>query len=220
MAAVTSSPLAGEVRSLCFDHFDRDSQELSWVAFGDFSQAWEKLPALEELVIKSGLGGLLGKLVLPRLRRFVRISSGLEREELLAICGATWPLIEHLELWLGVEQGGAGTVAALSSILAGTGMPRLRHLGLVNSELVGELIAALATSPILAQLGSLDLSSGTLRSPATLIERPGAFGHLETLDLRRNLLTPEDAEAIRAVLPNANVADQRSQSEHYVEVGE
>jgi uncharacterized protein (TIGR02996 family) len=221
MAAVTSSPLASELRALRFDDFDRDMQEVSWVAFGDFSQAWSKLPALEELVIKSGMGGLLGEVALPKLRRFVRISSGLAHEELVAICGASWPLIEHLELWFGAaEQGGEGSVAALESILAGTGTPQLRHLGLVNCEFIDELIPALAASPILAQLNSLDLSSSTLQSAAIFLAHAGAFAHLETLDLRRNVLTPSDGEAIRAALPNANVADQRSGAERYVEVGE
>jgi uncharacterized protein (TIGR02996 family) len=221
LTAVTSSPRASELRSLCFDDFDRNMQEMSWVAFGDFSQAWPKLPALEELVIKGGAGGELGTIELAKLRRFVRISGGLAANEIRSICEARWPALEHLEVWFGTAgQGARGSVLAIETILTGLGTPQLRHLGLVNCEFIDDLIGALAASPVLARIRSLDLSRSTLAAAAELLAHADKFAHLEALDLRRNFLTPSMCAAIRAALPNADVSDQRDDQEHYADIGE
>ena len=53
MEAVASSAQAPHLTSLRFDDFTSEDCEISWTAFGDFSAAWARLPALEELVIRS-----------------------------------------------------------------------------------------------------------------------------------------------------------------------
>jgi uncharacterized protein (TIGR02996 family) len=232
LAAVAASPQAAHLRELRFDDFSRTDAELSWVAFGDFSAAWRMLPRLETLVIKSGAGGTLGEIDLPELRRFERISGGLSGRELASIASARWPKLEHLELWTGSADYGANTtVADLLPILAGEGLPTLRHLGIVNSELVDALIEPLARSPLLTRLLSLDLSKGILAraGAARLVEQAAAFRHLSVIELGENHLTPRDLARIRAVLPQAAGATQRERYEQdeddedfgrYVAVGE
>ncbi|HLL24891.1 MAG TPA: hypothetical protein VK427_22310, partial [Kofleriaceae bacterium] len=156
---VADSRRGPHVRALRFDHYDHEDSELSWTPFGDFSASWEKLPALEHLHIKSGAGGTLGALRLPQLRTFIRESGGLGAGELDAIIGATWPALEHLEIWFGSSHYGAEVeLSSLRPIFAGTGLPALRHLGIVNCELVEIIIPELARSAILPRLVSLDLS--------------------------------------------------------------
>ncbi|HET9988553.1 MAG TPA: TIGR02996 domain-containing protein [Kofleriaceae bacterium] len=233
MDVVTTSPRAGDIRSLRFDAYTYADQEISWTAFGDFSAAWAKLPALEELAIRSGIGGTLGKLVLPRLRRFTRISGGLSAAELQAICEAHWPLLESLELWLGTHAyNGQASVDRLLPILAARGLPELRHLALCNAEIVDTLIPELARSAVLKQLRTLDLSKGTMGSVATtrLVDEAAKFAHLEALDLSENCLTSEECSRIRAALPQCNLDDQRGDREdgdedhdeddRYVAIGE
>ncbi|MEP6859930.1 MAG: TIGR02996 domain-containing protein [Deltaproteobacteria bacterium] len=233
MDAVTSSPRAAELRSLRFDAYTSEDQEISWTAFGDFSAAWPRLAALEELVIRSGVGGTLGKLVLPRLQRFARISGGLSAAELQAICEAQWPQLEALELWLGTHAyNGQASVDRLLPILAAATLPKLRHLALCNGEIVDALIPELARSAVLKQLRTLDLSKGTMGSVATtrLVEEAAKFAHLEALDLSENCLTAEECTRIRAALPQCNLDDQRGDREdgdedhdeddRYVAVGE
>lgn len=216
MKAITRSPRAPELRSVRFDAFTYADQEISWTPIGDFSFAWPLLPKLEELAIRSGVGGELGKLVLPRLKKFVRISGGLSAAELQVICEAQWPVLEHLELWLGTHAyNGQASTDRLLPILEARGLPNVRHLGLVNSEIVDSLISALASSPILRQLRTLDLSKGTMGSVATarLVEHAPRYAHLTAIDLTENCLTDEECQRLRAALPQVAIENQRGDRE-------
>lgn len=231
LAAIGAAPQARVLRELRFDAWDSGDSELSWVPFGDLSAGWTALPALETLVIKAGGGGTLGTLALPTLRHFTRISGGLSNAEVEAICRATWPQLVSLEIWTGHRDYGADVrLADLQPILDGRGLPRLGHLGIVNSELVDELLAALPRSRILPQLYSLDLSMGIAAATAahTLVERAPAYRHLAALDLSENLLLEPELEQIRGVLDNVVAIEQRERdedfpgdpAERYVAVGE
>lgn len=211
LRAVTASTCAPHVRALRFDNYTYEDQEISWTGFGDFSFAWEHLPSLEVLKIRAGISGTLGKLHLPSLKTFIRESGGLAAEELAAMAKATWPALEHLEIWFGHRHYNAtGTLEMLMKILANK-LPRLAHLGVVNCEFVDEAIPALAAWPGLARLSSLDLSKGVLhaRGAAHLVKHADAFRHLASLDLSENLLDGDHIRAIRGVLDNAICNDQR-----------
>jgi uncharacterized protein (TIGR02996 family) len=227
MEAVTSSPLAAQLTTLLFNDYTVEDCEISWTAFGDFSGAWERLPALEHLHIRSGAGGTLGDLVLPGLKRFVRESGGLAQAELDSIFAARWPALEHLEVWTGSDEYGAqATVDSLRPLFEGANTPALRSLGLVNCQLVHECLEPLARSKVLPRLERLDLSKGALmdRDVDLLLKHALAFRHLAVLDLRENLLEQGGAR-IAEVLPNALVGDQRELyddggDDRYTAVGE
>lgn len=224
--AVGDSPRGPRVRSLAFDHYDHGDSELSWVAFGDFSGAWRKLPALERLVIKSGAGGELGRIELPNLVSLTRISGGLSHAELDAIVCADWPKLARLELWCGGEDHGAeATLGVLAVLLAAHRLPVLAHLGICNCELVDELIPELARSELLPRLTSLDLSKGTMSrdGAAALVVHADAFRHLAAIDLSENFLAEVDCEQLHRVLPSITFGQQREVDDdepRYVAVGE
>ena len=231
--AVARSPRAAQIRELRFDDFNANDCELSWAAFGDFSKAWSKLPALEALHIRSGAGGVLGAIKLPKLRTFVRESGGLRATEIASICDAKWPKLEHLEIWFGAADHGAeGSVDSIRKILDGGGLRSLKYLGLCNSEFVDALIGALVESKIIKQLHTLDLSKGIMASAANraMIEHAAAFRHLAKIDLRANVLTDAEVREIVAVLPNVVATEQRGREivedddddagDRYVAVGE
>jgi hypothetical protein len=212
MRAVVDSSRAASVRSLRFPY---DSEQPGRVGFGDLSSFWKRLPALEELHLRSAPGGVLGHIEAPRLKRFVRASTGLSRAELESIVEAGWPELEHLELWLGFpDQGGQSTAEVLSPLLRERSLPKLTTLGLVNSSLVGELLPMLVTSPLLPRLRRLDLSYSRLTSADRLIAHAKAFEHLEVLDLRLNQLDPEQCDRISAALPKAVVSSQFGEDEY------
>lgn len=229
LMAVTRAEQAPRVRELLFNDYTYEECEISWTPFGDFSKAWAKLPALEVLHIRSGAGGVLGELALPSLTTFIRESGGLNAREIESICAARWPKLVHLEVWFGgVAYGAEGDVEAIQSILEGEGLPRLTHLGLVNCEFVDDLIPALARSKVLPRLRTLDLSKGTMAgaAAAALIHDAGAFRHLESIDLDKNLLLDEELAQIRKALPKAVHGEQRDRGEddeediRYAAVGE
>ena len=236
LRAVVESPRASQIRALRFDRYDRDDCEISWVAFGDFAFAWDKLPALEHLHIKSGAGGTLGTLDLPRLKTFIRESGGLAKAEIDAIINARWPNLEHLEVWFGSRQHGAvGTVDSIAAMLAND-LPKLTHLGIVNCGFVEQVLPLLAASPIFEQLHSLDLSKGVMneRGASAFLRNAPMFRHLASIDLSENLLEEAHVSAIRGVLDNVIIGKQRGSDDndndddgdgdddddHYVAIGE
>jgi hypothetical protein len=214
LRAICDSPRASQIKELRFDAYDRDEQEISWTAFGDFSFAWSFLPALESLKIKAGAGGDLGEIALPSLKSFVFESGGLGTEELASIVNARWPQLEHLEVWFGdPNYGASGTLGTVEDMTKN--VPKLRHLGVVNCAFVDDVIPWLAGSPLLARLSSLDLSKGVMAGRAcdALVQNAQAFRHLASLDLSENLLSERQVTAIRAVLDNVIVDDQRDRDD-------
>lgn len=227
MRAVTRAAQAKQLTSLRFSDFTSEDGELSFVPFGDFSEAWPSLPALEELVVRSGAGGTLGALRLPSLRRFVRISGGLSAGEVESITQAKWPALEHLEVWTGQgEYGAEATVDLLEPLFSGANTPALTSLGLVNCEVVHECLEPIARSKLLPRLKRLDLSRGALqdRDVDGLLKHAEAFAHLELLDLCTNQLSDEGVARIKAVLPKASLSDQRERFDdddtRYAAIGE
>ena len=158
------------------------------------------------------------------LHTLIRESGGLARKEVVEILRQELPNLAHLELWTGSRNYGAEcTLADLERILAARDLPQLAHLGIVNSELVDDLIPALASSRILPQLSSLDLSRGIAATAATsaLVANAHAFRHLASLDLSQNLLDATEVGRICDVLDNVIVANQRPlDDDRYVAVGE
>lgn len=219
VGAVASSRLAPQIRVLRFDDYTSDECEISWTPFGDFSDAWSRLPALEEIHIRSGAGGTLGEIRSTSLRKLVRESGGLSRAEIASLVSADCPRLEHLEIWLGAEGYGAeGTVDDVAPLFDGQRFPNLVHLGLCNAEITHHLLAPLAASPLLRRLRVLDLSKGVLMDDDVdvLLEHATAFAHLQRLDLSENLFEKRGPE-IAARLPGVEVVlhDQRFDGDDY-----
>ncbi|MEE4599545.1 leucine-rich repeat domain-containing protein, partial [Streptomyces sp. DSM 41524] len=103
-------------------------------------------------------------------------------------------------------------------VLSGGTFPRLRHLGLQNSELQDEIAAAVASAPVVAQLETLALSMGTLSDTggeALLNGQP--LNHLTTLDLRHHYLTDPVLDRIRAACAPAVVEAGEAEDDYWDE---
>ncbi|MEU0806489.1 STM4015 family protein [Streptomyces sp. NPDC005970] len=186
--------------------------ELSWLEMADVTPVVEAYPLLEEFVARGcGFGGDGPLAFRPvrheRLRTLRFESGGLPASIVRAVCDSELPRLEHLALWLGVDQyGGDATVADLAPLLAGGRFPELRHLGLQNSETQDEIAAAVAAAPVVAQLTSLDLSMGTLTdagAEALLEGQP--LTHLTALDLHHHYLSEKLAQRVRDALEPSGV---------------
>lgn len=212
LRALAESPDPERIRELYFNAYDSSDCEISWAAMGTLDGLFAPFTGLEVLHLKSGAGGTLGELDLPRLRRFVRESGGLSTREIAAIVNASWPTLEHLEIWTGDPNYGAdSTVATLRPVFDPARFPKLRHLGIVNSAWAEDVIDALAASKLLPQLHSIDLSKGIFarRGVELLRQHATLFRHLASIDLSQNLLLPREAAQIRDVLDNVILVDQR-----------
>jgi hypothetical protein len=146
----------------------------------------------------------------------VRVSGGLRASEIASITSATWPALEHLEVWFGRAQYGAeGDAAMLSPIFAATNLPALRHLGIVNCEFSLDAIEALLLSKLLPQLRTLDLSRGIIaaRELELLLANADSFAHLTSIDVSENFLDGPQVGQLKRVLPTVTADDQRELEE-------
>jgi predicted DNA-binding WGR domain protein len=182
--------------------FHAEEQEISWVGHGDISGLYAKAPGLLRLRLR-GAGILLGQLEHPTLARLEIESGGLPEAAVASLAAAKLPELVYLSVWFGRETyGGTTNIAALRPLFSTTGLPKLEHLGLQNSEMEDEIAIELAGSKLLEQVDSVDLSMGTLREPGAqaIIDHAPRFKHLKSLNLSENFIPSTQVAALRSAL--------------------
>jgi hypothetical protein len=195
------------LRSLFYCDVTYEQIEVSWLELGDMAPVLDALPRLTEFAVR-GTGGM--SLHVPRhgaLRRLTLQGGGLSGKLAREVVSSGLPVLEHLELWLGVEDYGGDTAPEdLAPVLSGEAFPALRSLGLRNAEETDLWVPLLADSPLTAKLHTLDLSLGTLtdKGAQILLEAP-VFRSLRRLDLHHHYLSEETAERVRAAFTGAGV---------------
>ncbi|NKZ01732.1 STM4015 family protein [Nocardiopsis alborubida] len=203
------APKLTGLRALFFGEILQEENEISWIQLCDLAPLAAALPHLEELVVRGGSGSLDLRLEEhPSLRRLTVQSGGLRPDVVRDVCASGLPALEHLELWLGVEEyGGRSTARDLAPVLSGGAFPRLRSLGLRNAGNLGSWIPVIAGAPVVSSLEVLDLSLGDLTDEGgqALVEAAPAFAHLKRLDLHHHYVSEDVCERIRAALPGVEV---------------
>ncbi len=189
--ALAESDVPARLRRLEFNrggYWDISSTEL-----GNLEPAYPKLRNLEALRIE--LGAMeLGTVDLPRLRSLETVTGGMTVDNLESIGAAQWPHLETMSLYLGEEGGDYGGDVSADNVmdfLARVSAPKLRHLGLCNSNHADELAQRLAGSGILPQLQTLDFTDGTLgdEGARALIEHARHFRHLSQIRARHHYVS-------------------------------
>ncbi|MFI9602090.1 STM4015 family protein [Streptomyces sp. NPDC052043] len=195
------------LRAVFIGDLEMEEAEISWIEQCDVTPVLEAYPLLEEFGVRGGTGLRFPAVRHERLRRLRFEAGGLPGEVVRGVAAGEFPALEHLDLWLGVEEYGGDTqVADLAPILAGGRFPALRHLGLRNSEIQDEIATAVAGAPVVAELTSLDLSLGVLTDEgATALLGGRPLTHLTRLDLHHNFLSEPVAERIRTALEPSGV---------------
>ncbi|WP_188190517.1 STM4015 family protein [Nonomuraea sp. SYSU D8015] len=227
---VQEAPRLPALRSLFFGAISSDYSEISWIQQSDITPLLEAFPKLERLEVRGGSGLRLRPIRHDALRMLRIETGGLDGSVTRAVAGSDLPALEHLELWLGVDEyGGTTTVADLDPILRGERLPALRYLGLQDSEIQDDIAAAVASAPVVARLETLALSMGVLTdqgAEALLTGQP--LTHLRRLDLHHHYLTDGMMRRVTEALPGVEVdlSDQEEPDEddgeewHYVAVDE
>jgi hypothetical protein len=143
------------------------------------------------------------------------------------VAAAELPALEYLEIWLGPEEyAQKKPMSDLAPILSGERFPKLRYLGLRDSDAADEVATAVAKAPILGRLETLDLSLGTIgdQGVEALLASP-ALAKLQTLDIRNHYASKAVIKQLKALpikvmeCPPDNV-DEGEPGERYVTVGE
>ncbi|MFF8275679.1 STM4015 family protein [Streptomyces lateritius] len=184
--------------------------EISWIQQSDVTPLLTAYPQLQEFGVRGGSELAFPAIHHSGLRTLVVESGGLGAGVVRGVVGSDLPSLENLELWLGTDEyGGDSTVGDLEPLLAGTGFPALRRLGLRNSVIQDEIAAAVASAPVVARLERLDLSMGVLTdegAAALLAGQP--LTHLAHLDLSHHYLSAEMSErVVDALAPHGVTVD-------------
>jgi hypothetical protein len=153
----------GSLKAIFLGDIVYEENEISWIEQSDVSPILGAYPKLELLRVRGGNSLKFSAVQHRSLQQLILEAGGLHRSVIREICLCQFPNLQHLELWLGVENyGWDGGVEDLQPILAGKHFPKLTYLGLRNSDIVDDITPVVVNAPILAQLQTLDLSNGTL----------------------------------------------------------
>ena len=201
---------------------------MSWIKQTDISRALSIFPNLEELRARGQEDLEFSACRHLGLKKLVIETGGMPKAVLHGIAGSAFPALEHLELWLGTDEYGFdGTISDVLPLLNPEIFPELKHLALGNSHLQNEVAAAVAASPLLEQLESLDLSLGVLNDegavPLLTSER---LENLKRLNLHRNYLSKVMAGRFLSLDTEVDVGGQEepenynNELQYYVAVGE
>ncbi len=227
-ALVATHTRVPNLRALFFGDITSEESEISWIQQTDMSPLFAAFPALEHFCVRGGNGLSLGRMRLAHLVSLVVQTGGLPGAVAREVAAAELPALAHLELWLGTEDyGGTTTLEDLAPILARDRFPRLRHLGLRDSDQADAVAQAVAQAPVLHQLEALDLSLGTLSDTgaAALLASP-AVRRLRRLDIHHHYCTPAMVAQLEALGVEVDASDPQEPDEdrgelyRYVAVGE
>ncbi|MFE1443670.1 STM4015 family protein [Streptomyces sp. NPDC058739] len=180
-----------------------EEMEISWIPQGEVTRVLRAWPGLRELGVRGGEDLTVEPLRHEGLRDLRIESGGLPAQPVRALGACEFPALERLEVWLGTTWYGAECTAEdIAPLLTGLARcPRLRRLGLRNSDIQDDIAAALAAAPVVAGLEHLDLSMGTLGDEggaALLAGQP--LTHLRSLNLDHHFLSEELTDRLRRSL--------------------
>lgn len=153
-------------------------------------------------------GGIgVSKIDLPECVEFTIRTGGLSKDAAREIGKAKLPSCERLEIWFGdPHYGGNSSVDDIKPLLAAKAIPKVKHLLFKNCAFADELVKALAKSPLLRQIETLDLSMGNLSDAgiATMVAAKDAFAHLAELELEDNAMTDAAKPLVKGLAKSVN----------------
>ncbi len=161
----------------------------------DFAPLIAALPQLRRLTI-SVPRFELGALSSPVLERAEIRGWELSASCVRSVATAAWPALERLDLQLG---NGSARFEDLQPLFARTDLARLTHLKIRGCNFTGAVVAALAKSPLAAQLVVLDLTNGTLIDADAAILGGCALPQLRELWVNRNRISHNGLAPLRSL---------------------
>lgn len=189
--------------------------EVSWINQTNLSPLLTAFPNLQSLSIKGSQDLSLQPLQHEKLQELVIICGGLPTSVLQEIASAKLPELQKLELYLGVDDYGFdGGLEDIKPLLQTGLFPKLKYLGLKDSEIQDEIAEAVAGAPILDQLEILDLSYGTLsdKGAEALLVSDG-IKRLKHLNLSYHYMSDEMVKRWTQSGISVDVTDQQEADE-------
>jgi hypothetical protein len=229
-----AAPKLTSLEALFVGDISYEESEVSWIEQFDLGAVINAFPKLKHFKARGGNGLGFTGLSHPTLETLIVETGGVSGHTVRQIVSAKLPNLQHLEIWTGSSEYGADvTVEDVKPLLVGTAYPEMRYpfpklkrLGLVNSELADELAEALFDAPVLDFLEELDLSKGIMSNTgAGALARNPKIGKLKSIDITNNFIGDEELiDQLRATGVTVRNGGQRRADDDddywYVEVGE
>ncbi len=201
--ALTKSGPLPAMRELFIGDFDSEESEISWVEAGSMETLLTVMPKLRSLHVRGAAISFGKRLEHAELESLVVETGGLPGPTTKAIANCRLPNLRRLEVWFGQKNyGGGATIKLLDPLFTSEHLPKLEHLGLMNSEFEDDIAIRLTKSPLLAQLRSVDLSMGTLRDAGgqAILAAIDSFQQLERLNLSHHYMSAPVSKALQKAL--------------------
>lgn len=205
------------IEELSIGIMDYEDCEISWIIQADYEKLFPALPHLKHLTIQGSSELSLGSIAHDQLESLEIICGGLPQSVINSVAQAKLPHLRKLVLYLGIENYGFdGSVEDMKAALAQMDFPNLTYLGIVDSELQDEMIAAVLACPFVSQLTTLDFSCGSLtdKGGALLLEAVPKLPNLQKLDLHYHYMSQEMMDKLAALPIEVDISDQNEREEY------
>jgi hypothetical protein len=198
------------LKALFLGDITYEENEISWIQQSNVSPLLDAFPKLEVFRVRGGTQLEFAPVQHKSLTHLIVETGGLPRSVIREICQCKFPKLQHLELWLGVENYGFdGGVEDLQPLLTGKLFAKLSYLGLRNSDIVDEIAAVVVNAPILQRIRVLDLSNGTLSDTgAQALLNLSPDPPLEELNLSHHYMTEKMVKQLRKTLKYRVITDE------------
>lgn len=222
---ITRNDALPSLKALFVAEMTYEENEISWIQQGNYNAFWTAFPQLEHLQTR-GMDGLdFGTIDHENLKTLIVETGGLDVNVIQQVANANLPSLQHLELWLGDENyGWNGSIEDVAPLLNVDKFPRVTFFGLKNSEIMDDIAALVATSPMLSQLTTLDLSMGNLsdKGAEALLENKEKLSHLTSLNLSHHYLSDSMMNAFSKLGFPVDLSNQEEaeDDDRYIEVSE
>lgn len=194
-----------------------EENEISWIIQTDYTPFLNAFPKLELLRVRGSDNLQFSQLKHNRLKTLIIECGGLPSFIIESIINAHLPALQHLELWLGIkEYGFDGNLQTIKPLFKEGLFPKLRYLGLRDSDIVDDIAIEIANAPILDQLEILDLSLGTLtdKGAQALLDSDG-IKTLTKLDLHYHYMSTSMMEKLEKLgIEEIDVSEQQQEEEY------
>ena len=214
-----------KLAALYLGDITQEENEMSWINQTDLSPLLQAFPSLQLLRTRGGEGLKINTPEHAHLRGLAMETGGMDVGVVRSVGMSQFPNLEYLELWLGTQDYGANaTVEDLQPILSGRLFPKLKYLGLRNSEMADQVAAVVVNSPLVQRIETLDLSLGVLTDEGAQALLKLSSPTLKKLNLHYNYISADLIKQLKA-LPFTVDASKPSDMEEdgewrFVAVGE